>query len=182
MVEMHPPPNFHAAAPASIPLSGPSIDYLPRDIETLINVSLLRQDQCQSTSCRAFRNLSNDCSALCSPRPRYAIRSSSLPEQLSITCPFSNELMISGQTYEPRQTAGVFPNTSAVSLIAATILCSSRRLLLRNLVAFSRESTRANERAGPRAKVFRTEIAAHHFLDVLVDMASCYHIGLPSPF
>jgi len=26
MVEMHPPPNFHAAAPASIPLNGPSID------------------------------------------------------------------------------------------------------------------------------------------------------------
>jgi len=26
MVEMHPPPNFHAAAPASNPLNGPSID------------------------------------------------------------------------------------------------------------------------------------------------------------
>ena len=35
MVEMHPPPNFHAAAPASIPLNGPSIDFLPGDIETL---------------------------------------------------------------------------------------------------------------------------------------------------
>src|SRR5262249_51814770 len=46
--------------------------------------------------------------------------SSSLPLQLSITFPFSNELIISGQTYELRQTAGVFPNTPAVSLIAAT--------------------------------------------------------------
>jgi hypothetical protein len=33
---MHPPPNFHAAAPASSPLNGPSIDYPPpRDIETV---------------------------------------------------------------------------------------------------------------------------------------------------
>ena len=28
IVEMQPPPNFHAAAPASIPLSGPSIYIL----------------------------------------------------------------------------------------------------------------------------------------------------------
>jgi hypothetical protein len=35
-MEMHPPPNFHAAAPASIPLSGPSIDTLLGDIETVI--------------------------------------------------------------------------------------------------------------------------------------------------
>jgi len=35
MVEMHPPPNFHAAAPASIPLNGPSIEPLLGDIETL---------------------------------------------------------------------------------------------------------------------------------------------------
>ena len=29
MVEIHPPPNFHAAAPARIPLSGPSIHVSP---------------------------------------------------------------------------------------------------------------------------------------------------------
>ncbi len=82
--------------------------------------------------------------------------------------------MISGQTYEPRQTAGVLPNTSAVSLIAATIFLFRAVFVSGISSAFARERTRANERACPGAKVFRTEIAAHHFLDVLVDVTSRY--------
>jgi hypothetical protein len=35
IVEIHPPPNFQAAAPASNPLNGPSIENPPRDIETV---------------------------------------------------------------------------------------------------------------------------------------------------
>src|SRR5262245_28768813 len=34
----------------------------------------------------------------------------------------------------------------------------------------TRERARADQRSGPRAKVFRTETLAHHLLDVLVDM------------
>jgi hypothetical protein len=33
MVEIQPPPNFHAAAPASIPLNGPCIHILLPNIE-----------------------------------------------------------------------------------------------------------------------------------------------------
>lgn len=56
MVEIHPPPNFHAAAPASIPLNGPSIDYLPRDIETLqIDLSSLGKLSANHSEIRFIR-------------------------------------------------------------------------------------------------------------------------------
>src|ERR1043165_3528917 len=92
----------------------------------LINLPLgfeqsFEQSQCQSHLTPFLRNLSNDCSALCKPRPRKPIRSSRFVAQASITWPFSNELMISGHTYDPRQTAGVLPSTTAVSLIASTM-------------------------------------------------------------
>ena len=56
IVEMQPPPNFHAAAPASIPLNGPSI-YPPG----------------KSTSkpqAACFKNLNNARSAGCNLIPR----------------------------------------------------------------------------------------------------------------
>ena len=49
-----------------------------------------------------------------------------------------------------------------------------RSLLHRDLASIPRESTRANERSRPGAKVFRAEVAAHYFLDVLVDVPRRY--------
>src|ERR1041384_3810481 len=50
-----------------------------------------------------------------------------------------------------------------------------RSLLQRHLVSvLASKSDRANERARPGAKIFRAEVTAHHFLDVLVDMARRY--------
>src|SRR3954447_9493742 len=46
----------------------------------------------------------------------------------------------------------------------------SRSFLVRDLDTVARECARANECARPRAKVFRTETAAHDFLDVVVNV------------
>src|SRR4029079_13625859 len=79
------------------------------------------------------RNFSSARSDSWSFRPRNETRSARLLTQLLITLPFSNSLMTSGQTYELRHTAGVLPNTSAVSLIAATMRRLRTRACVRNV-------------------------------------------------
>ena len=66
---MHPPPNFHAAAPASIPLSGPSICYPLGEIETVKRShEVTRQDQCQiRIPIRIIRGLALETSATLAP-------------------------------------------------------------------------------------------------------------------
>ncbi len=89
-----------------------------------------------------FKNLSNDRSAGCRLVPRYDISSVTLTKGRSIVRPFSKPLRIRGQMYALRQTAGVLPRASAVSLIAAT-----NRRLLACWFPFSADCMRAKAQA-----------------------------------